>query len=152
MTKINVDLVDKAKFWANVEIGAKDDCWNWKACKHPTGYGMLKNGSGTTYAHRVAFAITSELPAGMSVLHRCDNPTCCNPDHLWLGTQLDNIRDRDAKGRGARLTPEQHGCSRRVIVNGKEFVCMRDAAKAYGISPSLVYLRIKNKKDGWSYA
>lgn len=89
------------KFWNNVD--KKDNgCWEWKGSKIPTGYGHLNwETCRNAYAHRVSWILANgEIPDGLCVLHRCDNPPCVNPDHLFLGTMADNIRDRDAKERG----------------------------------------------------
>lgn len=74
-------------------------CWEWMSSKTPLGYGQFSIGNFPRYAHRLAYELwRGVIPAGMSVLHTCDNPSCVNPDHLWLGTQADNMRDRRAKG------------------------------------------------------
>jgi hypothetical protein len=84
-------------------------CWNWQLSKDRVGYGRLRVSLGTrenfrhTSAHRYAFELwRGEIPAGMHVLHTCDNRACCNPSHLFLGTAKDNMRDMWAKGRGPR--------------------------------------------------
>ena len=91
-----------------VEINARG-CWVWKLSKDHVGYGRLKVSLGSrdrfvfTSAHRYAYQIwNGEIPGGMCVLHRCDNPPCCNPEHLFLGTHSDNMRDMHTKGRGPR--------------------------------------------------
>lgn len=90
-------------FWAYVDRGGPDVCWVWKGSKLPSGYGRVSWQGKTTYAHRVAHLLAhGAIPAGMCVCHHCDNPPCCNPSHLWLGTQQDNMADRDRKGRTAR--------------------------------------------------
>lgn len=87
------------------EQGPSGDCWEFQGGKHRFGYGMI-NMSGTkatevTTAHAVAWEIANgPIPNGMFVLHRCDNPACCRPDHLFLGTHQDNMDDMKAKGRG----------------------------------------------------
>jgi hypothetical protein len=108
------------RFWARVDrSGGPDSCWPWVGGRDMVGYGnakMMLYGQRYRYAHRISWVITKEapIPAGLSVLHRCDNPPCVNPSHLWLGTQRDNVADRDRKGRGrcasqsdhAKLTPD----------------------------------------------
>lgn len=89
------------KFWGNVDMSCGEDkCWNWKGCRFPTGYGRSTVFKKNEYAHRTAFILSKgNIPDGLCVCHKCDNPSCCNPMHLWLGTDADNMHDRDAKGR-----------------------------------------------------
>jgi len=79
-------------------------CWLWLTSNHHFGYGSIKNEVGQKEAaHRFAFrSFVSSIPDGMRVLHRCDQPACVNPHHLFLGTDLDNNNDKVAKGRQAR--------------------------------------------------
>lgn len=70
------------------------------------GYGEIRYGGGLVRAHRLAYELTfGPIPQGMSVCHQCDNPPCCNPKHLFLGTQSDNSRDMWSKGRGVPPSP-----------------------------------------------
>lgn len=75
-------------------------CWNWQGTINETGYGKLSVGGGR--------AVNGPVPKDMSVCHSCDNRRCCNPDHLWLGTHQENIRDMAQKGRGARFIGSDH--------------------------------------------
>lgn len=78
-------------------------CWLWAGSCDTPGYGQCRVAGRSLGAHRAAWAFAhGPIPAGLWVLHRCDTPACCNPAHLFLGTSLDNVRDRDAKGRTAR--------------------------------------------------
>lgn len=100
----------EARFWAKVR--KTETCWLWTAAKTRTGYGRFNVGGQVMYAHRVSWGIANVVtPDGLCVLHKCDAPTCVNPNHLFLGTAADNMRDRDTKGRHARAAArgEAHG-------------------------------------------
>jgi len=91
----------KERFWQKVNKCGIDDCWEWTACKYANLlYGAILAEGKKKLAHRVSWELNNgEIPEGLCVLHKCDNPICVNPNHLFLGTHLDNSRDRDAKGR-----------------------------------------------------
>ena len=92
--------MDATTFWAKVKIGSERECWPWQASKSPGGYGRTGSRRLPYNAHRAAWLfIYGEIPRDMLVLHYCDNPSCCNPMHLWLGTQKDNLADMTKKGR-----------------------------------------------------
>lgn len=97
----------EARFWPKVRRGNEDECWPWQASK-TKGYGMIFAWGRPQYAHRVAYALQNgSVPEGADVLHKCDNPPCCNGKHLFLGDQLANMRDRNAKGRANYIAGEQ---------------------------------------------
>ncbi|MEO0085709.1 MAG: HNH endonuclease signature motif containing protein [candidate division WOR-3 bacterium] len=85
------------------------ECWPWTGCRHPTlGYGFFRG----DYAHREAYRRAyGPIPNGMCVCHRCDNPECCNPAHLFVGTHRDNIQDSIRKGRFFRNRKLRHASS-----------------------------------------
>ena len=87
-------------YWRDVVVRA--GCWGWKGKKHVFGYGWVRAQDTHMNAHVFSWWIHRGDPCGKFVLHTCDNPECSNPDHLFLGTQLDNMRDKCAKGRQAR--------------------------------------------------
>lgn len=103
---------ERAALLAKVDTTDPLRCWNWQGCRKERGYGH----TGRGYAHRRSYELfKGPIPKGRSVLHRCDNPPCINPDHLRVGTQADNIADMVGKGRGwwqtwkrpRQLEPEQ---------------------------------------------
>lgn len=111
------------RYWSKVL--KTEGCWIWTASKTKAGYGQIQIRALShmpIHAHRMAWELRNgPIPKGMHVLHRCDNPSCVNPDHLFLGTQSDNNRDRLEKGRtasgdqnGARTHPEKNP----FVVNG----------------------------------
>ena len=114
-------LIDR--YWEKVDSKPIDPngCWLWTAGTSAAGYGMLSRGgrgNGMIYTHRMAWEFAyGSIPSNMWVLHQCDVPRCVRPDHLFLGTQFDNMRDMSAKRRQwAQLHPER---VRRGITNNK---------------------------------
>lgn len=84
----------------NKNVNKTLSCWLWEGCTNKAGYGVLNVHTKQTMAHRFSWSIINGfIPKGMFVCHHCDNPPCVRPDHLFLGTQDDNIHDMIAKGR-----------------------------------------------------
>jgi hypothetical protein len=98
-----------ARFWAKVNKKGPDDCWPWTACVDRHGYGTFVIGRSKKRAHRVSFELCHRaLSPGECALHKCDNPPCCNPAHLWAGSLKDNMIDMASKGRdGATMHPDR---------------------------------------------
>lgn len=93
-------LDPKFIFWKNVQ--KTENCWLWTGCIGKDGYGKFGHHFRHWRAHRFSwFLVNGPIPEGRHILHRCDNPPCVRPDHLWLGSELDNVRDCMEKGRRA---------------------------------------------------
>jgi len=88
-------------FWSMVAISDPDSCWEWQGCRSKKGYGNLHYTElGEDKSHRVAYRLTNgNIPVGMCILHKCDNRACCNPNHLYVGDNDQNVKDRMARGR-----------------------------------------------------
>lgn len=91
----------EVRFWTSVLIGEEDDCWPWQLSTRGAGYGSFKLNGKRLVAHRMAWVFTYGSPGDFCVLHSCDNPPCCNPKHLFLGTDADNMVDAMKKLRHA---------------------------------------------------
>lgn len=110
MTEKDVD-----RFWSQVAIRARQDvCWEWKGYKIKYGYGRIRCYRTRVLSHRLAFflagkQITNEKP---HVLHSCDNPSCCNPSHLFAGSPADNCLDKEKKGRANHAKGEAGGVAK----------------------------------------
>ena len=132
------------RFWKKVDVRDPDACWTWLASTKQGGYGKIIGDDGRFYlAHRVAYELLiGVIPVGMLLCHRCDNPACVNPAHMFTGTQADNLKDMRAKGRGnpprgashprARLTEQL------VFQIRSDYRSHRQLAKVLGISKSAI--------------
>lgn len=106
----NYTSKDRKRFWKKVEIRGNDECWLWKSCKNSHGYGRFGVGMKVYLAHRISYEMTfGEIPEGLLGLHKCDNPSCVNPNHIFLGTQEDNMHDAIRKGRSVLVIGNYHG-------------------------------------------
>lgn len=132
------------RFWQHVQQwrGA-DGCWPWVGDYNAKGYGLTKTHPQiSTLAHRVAWVVNGGMvPGALLVCHRCDNPPCCNPGHLFLGTAADNARDKVRKGRHGPRAGEQNGAAKLTWPLVREFRRRHAAgetvyrlAKAFGVS------------------
>lgn len=121
-------------------------CWEWSGYRNYDGYGKYRQKS----AHRVSFErFKGPIPEGMHVCHSCDNPPCVNPDHLWLGTREDNMRDRDQKNRINRWNGRRRGaanpCAKLTAEQVEEIRSLRGQAtqaeigKRFGVCRNTIY-------------
>ena len=136
---------------ASVQHDPNGGCWLWAASVNRAGYGVTWHNGRTGLAHRVAWTVyKGEIPFGLMVCHKCDVPACVNPDHLFLGTSLDNNRDKVRKGRcatgsrngSAKLTAEKVADIRRNAT-GPSW-----AEKKYGVCETNYY-KIMNSDRDW---
>jgi hypothetical protein len=137
------------RFWEKVDRHGPDECWPWIAARFAgKDYGAFRVGGQQRRAHRVAYELThGPIASHQLVCHSCDNPCCCNPSHLWLGSHADNHADRNRKERQAKgersgmrlhpwkLSPQQADEIRRL--RGQEY--QRETAHRYGVSQSMVW-------------
>jgi len=146
----------KKNFWR--KIRKTETCWIWTGCKNNKGYGQFSISSGRIGAHRFSWKIHNTLSYdGLFVCHKCDNPSCVNPDHLFLGTALDNNRDRIIKGRSKPARGEAHGSAKLTERSVREIrlkyaegrASYRALKNEYGVSIPVICYIIKRKI--WSH-
>jgi len=140
-----------ARFWSNVDVRQGDLCWEWQGSIRPTGYGQFRHRGSMRLTHQVAYSIFYHEPGDMHVLHKCDNRSCVNPHHLYLGTNQDNIDDKVERGNvpsgeelwSSKLT-ESEVSEIRARYKDEE-VTQAELASEYGISQSNIS-RIVNRR------
>jgi hypothetical protein len=134
---------DACRFWAKVDKSAGEDaCWPWTAARSKLDYGVFGIGPILVLAHRFAYETThGTIAAGICVLHRCDNPPCCNPAHHFLGTKLDNSLDMAAKGRWRNQFEGRTHC-----INGHAISPENTAIDKYGHLKCRVCCREKMRR------
>jgi len=145
----------KERFYSKFIINNENGCWEWAANRYPKGYGCFKLNGKSNVAHRISYEIhVGKIQDKMVICHKCDNPCCVNPDHLFMGTQKQNLLDRDIKGRS--IIGEKNG---RCILNEKDIpiikslllekVDQRDIAKQFGVAQTTISSIKLNKS--WSH-
>lgn len=126
------------RLWERVDKRGPDECWLWTGCKTPHGYGRINTAKtkGLLYTHRIAYELANgPIPEGMHVCHTCDNPSCVNPTHLWIGTAAENMQDRNAKGRHyvtPHLSPETIKTIRQTYQTQQ--ITQSELASMFGVS------------------
>jgi hypothetical protein len=127
----------RQRFWSKVNIGAPDACWEWTARRQASGYGQFTVRKGVFMtASRVSLALTIGRPleAGEVACHKCDNPPCVNPTHVFAGTQSDNIFDCVSKGRAIRAVGEATSSNK---LTEADVVAIRAHPNRYGLAAEL---------------
>ncbi len=144
--------MNEQHFWSKVR--QTDGCWEWTGTKDRDGYGTYGMTPGRTRkAHRLVWALThGDLPTDMQVCHTCDNPSCVNPAHLFLGTCADNMRDKVIKGR-ANQVREKNNHAKLTMEDAEQIRILRgrgmklqEIAVQFGISIALVS-NVANRKS-----
>ena len=114
--------------------GDPSECWIWHAGKFSNGYGSFRLARRTKQAHRLSWEFyRGPIPAGIHVLHKCDVPSCVNPNHLFLGTHQDNMDDREAKGRGNHAKGERSSNAKLTNNQAKEIFHSQGTHKELGL-------------------
>ena len=146
--------MDEERFVAKLDkTSSPKGCWIWTAYKDRKGYGIFQS----RRANRVAFEMyKGHIPDGQLVRHKCDDPSCCNPDHLELGTHQDNMNDMIERGRQANRNGELNGRAKLTEDDVREIrvllgtgIIQKEIAERFGIS-QITISRIK-RKQAWSY-
>lgn len=149
---------DVERFWSKVDLAKVDEefaCWEWTAYTNKSGYGTTWWRGHMKLAHRAVYELAfGEPPADLCVLHHCDRPSCCNPNHMFLGTNADNVRDKVQKGRQFSPRGERHGSCKLsdalVAVIRQRYaqggISQRQLAREFDVHQSQVWRIVNHKR------
>ena len=149
------NLIDR--FWSKVDKKGEDECWNWMAGVDKDGYGMFKNGNEYIRTHRFVYSIIYGKIGINLVLHKCDNPSCVNPKHLFLGTFKDNMQDKIKKGRcycgdydkNGENNPNMKLTDKQVLairyLKRLDLCSLTELSKRFGVSITQIHLIVNRK-------
>jgi hypothetical protein len=127
------------RFWAKVDKSG--ECWEWRGALQTKGYGVIRIDGRLQLTHRVSHDLEVGPVEGLNVLHRCDNPKCVRPSHLFLGTQADNMTDKASKGRASKkLTAEDVR-----YIKAATGVPYKDLAWLFHVDPTLISQIMRGK-------
>lgn len=149
-TKTFWSTADQRRFLSKVRCS--EGCWEWQAYCLPGGYGQFSIAGQNVLAHRAVYdLLKGSVSDGAHVCHKCDNPKCCNPEHLFLGTQADNMADKIAKGRAAcgavlRTNSKLTEDAVREIRSLHGKVLQRELACRFGVSQATISEISSHKK------
>lgn len=139
------------KFRLRANIIEENGCWIWQGCKN-NGYGQSSYRSRMMLTHRISWIVfNGEIPKGIDVCHKCDNPSCINPEHLFLGNAKDNVNDMWTKQRKSHKGEKHPRCKLTLEqvkqIRYVDLACMtqRDIAKKYGLTAGYIH-NIKSKR------
>lgn len=136
------------RFWE--KVSKDEECWLWNGARNRDGYGEFCLEGRNISSHRYSWILHyGDIPNGLQVLHKCDNAPCVNPEHLFTGTQLDNMIDMDRKGRSCHPNGENTYNARLISKQVQEIrestLFLRELAEIYGVCMSHIS-RIKRGK------
>lgn len=147
-----------ARFLSLIIQREPDACWEWSGARSTAGYGQLRTGGRLGYAHRFSYQhFVGPIPPKMQVCHKCDNPPCVNPNHLFVGTAKDNAADMVRKGRGAngdrtrsrdvlaKLNPANVVDIRRDYVAHSRHANTKTLARKYGVTQAAIWYVIAGR-------